>query len=99
MGAKQLGFGDDEQSIAKNRTKRESFLAEMNAVVPWKALIDPAMEDALSEVPAMRRFAGSCSVEAGGYDLVSERIQDETTILAFGTRWRSNTWASRCSRW
>ena len=112
MGGKQLGFGDYEQSRAKKRTKRERFLSEMEAVVPWKALIDliephypktssrggrpayplatmlrvhlmqqwyslsdPAMEDALIEVPTMRRFAG--------IDLVSERIPDETTILAF----------------
>jgi len=112
MGGKQLGFGDYEQSTAKKRTKRERFLSEMEAVVPWKALIDliephypktsskggrpayplatmlrihlmqqwyslsdPAMEDALIEVPTMRRFVG--------IDLVSDRIPDETTILAF----------------
>jgi IS5 family transposase len=112
MGGKQLGFGDYEQSTAKKRTKKERFLAQMEAVVPWKALIaliepcypktgskggrppypletmlrihlmqqwydlsDPAMEDALIEVPTMRRFAG--------IDLISERIPDETTILAF----------------
>jgi IS5 family transposase len=112
MGGKQLSFGDYEQATAKKRTKREKFLAEMEAVVPWTALIDliephypktsskggrpayplatmlrihlmqqwyslsdPAMEDALIEVPTMRRFAG--------IDLVSERIPDETTILAF----------------
>ena len=112
MGGKQLGFGDYEQTTAKKRTKREKFLAEMEVVVPWKALIDliephypkssskggrpayplatmlrvhlmqqwyslsdPAMEDALIEVPTMRRFAG--------IDLISERIPDETTILAF----------------
>jgi IS5 family transposase len=112
MGGKQLGFGDYEQSTAKKRTKREKFLAEMEAVVPWKALIDliqphypktsskggrpayplatmlrihlmqqwyslsdPAMEDALIEVPTMRRFAG--------IDMISDRIPDETTILAF----------------
>jgi IS5 family transposase len=40
MGAKQLGFGDYEQSTAKKRIKHECFLAEMEAVVPWKALID-----------------------------------------------------------
>ena len=88
------------------------FLAEIEKVVPWKALIDliephypktsskggrpahplanmlrihlmqqwyslsdPAMEDALIEVPTMRRFAG--------IDLISDRIPDETTILAF----------------
>jgi len=112
MGGKQLGFGDYEQSTAKKRTKRELFLAEMEMVVPWKALIDliephypktsskggrpayplatmlrihlmeqwyslsdPAMEDALIEVPTMRRFAG--------IDMISDRIPDETTILAF----------------
>jgi len=41
----------------------------------WYDLRDPAMEDALIEVPTMRRFAG--------IDLISERIPDETTILAF----------------
>jgi IS5 family transposase len=112
MGGKQLGFGDYEQSTAKKRTKRERFLSEMEAVVPWKSLndliephypktsskggrpayplatmlrihlmqqwyslSDPAMEDALIEVPTMRRFVG--------IDLVSDRIPDETTILAF----------------
>jgi IS5 family transposase len=39
MGGKQLGFGDDEQTTAKKRTKREKFLAEMDAAVPWQALI------------------------------------------------------------
>ena len=33
------------------------------------------MEDALIEVPIMRRLSG--------IDLISERIPDETTILAF----------------
>ncbi len=41
----------------------------------WYSLGDPAMEDALIEVPVMRRFAG--------IDITSERIPDETTILAF----------------
>jgi len=112
MGRKQLGFGDYKQTTARKRTKRERFLAQMEAVVPWKALIDliepqypkagskggrppyplptmlriylmqqwydlsdPGMEDALIEVPTMRRFAG--------IGLISDRIPDETTILAF----------------
>ena len=112
MGGKQLGFGDYEQTTAKKRTKREKFLAEMEEVVPWQALIDliephypktsnkggrppyplatmlrihlmqqwyslsdPGMEEALIEVPTMRRFAG--------IDMISDRIPDETTILAF----------------
>ena len=40
MGGKQLGFGDYEQTTVKKRTKREKFLAEMEKVVPWQALID-----------------------------------------------------------
>jgi IS5 family transposase len=112
MGGKQLGFTDYKQFTAKKRTKREKFLAEMEEVVPWQALIcliepcypktskmagrppyplvtmlrihllqqwyslsDPAMEETLVEVPTMRRFSG--------IDLVSDRIPDETTILAF----------------
>ena len=41
----------------------------------WYDLTDPAMEDALIEVPRMRRFAG--------INMVRDRIPDETTILAF----------------
>jgi IS5 family transposase len=94
------------------RTRRERFLAEMEAVVPWSALIDliepqypktsskggrppypretmlrihllqqwydlsdPAMEDARIEVATMRRFAAIA--------MSTDRIPDETTILAF----------------
>ncbi len=41
----------------------------------WYSLSDPAMEDALIEVPTLRRFAG--------IDMLSDLIPDETTILAF----------------
>ena len=112
MGGKQLGFSDYELTTAKKQTKREKFLAEMEVVVPWQALIDliephypksskkggrppyplatmlriyllqqwyslsdPAMEEALIEVPTMRGFAG--------IELISDRIPDETTILTF----------------
>ena len=34
MGGKQLGFSDYELTTAKKQTKREKFLAEMEAVVP-----------------------------------------------------------------
>ena len=112
MGGKQLGFSDYELTTAKKQTKREKFLSEMEAVVPWQELLaliapfypkaskkggrppyplatmlrihllqqwyslsDPAMEEALIEVPSMRRFAG--------IELISDRIPDETTILTF----------------
>jgi IS5 family transposase len=41
----------------------------------WDGLSDPTMEDALIEVPTMRRFAA--------IELISDRIPDVTTILAF----------------
>jgi IS5 family transposase len=112
MGIKTFGFADDERFTTKKRTRRERFLDEMEAVVPWKRLIDliephyprispkggrhpypletmlrihllqqwydlsdPAMEDALIEVATMRRFAG--------IGQITDRIPDETTILAF----------------
>jgi IS5 family transposase len=91
-------------------TRKETFLAEMDRVVPWQrleALIephypssgrgrrpyplntmlrihflqhwynysDPAMEEALHEIPVLRRFAG---LDAG-----ESRMPDETTILHF----------------
>ena len=40
----------------------------------WYMLSDPEMEEALIEVPTMRRFAG--------IDLICDRIPDETTILS-----------------
>jgi IS5 family transposase len=38
-GGKRLGFSSYEQTTAKKQAKRETFLAEMEAVVPWEALI------------------------------------------------------------
>ena len=40
MVGKQLGFGDYMQPTARKRTRRESYLAEMERVVPWKARIE-----------------------------------------------------------
>ena len=41
----------------------------------WYCLSDPGMEEALIELPTMRRFAG--------IELISDLIPDETTILTF----------------
>ena len=41
----------------------------------WYSLSDPAMEEALIEMPTMRRFAG--------IDLISDRMPDQSTILTF----------------
>lgn len=40
MDSKQLGFGDYELATAEKRARRERFLAEMEKLVPWKALLD-----------------------------------------------------------
>ncbi|CAK6700748.1 hypothetical protein MNNICLKF_02938 [Synechococcus sp. CBW1107] len=39
MGGKQLGFSDYELTTPCKQTKHEKFLAEMEAVVSWAALI------------------------------------------------------------
>lgn len=52
-----------------------STMLQIHLMQQWFSLSDPAMEDALIEVPTLRRFAG--------IDLASKRIVDETTILAF----------------
>lgn len=50
-------------------------LLRIHLMQQWYSLSDPGLKDALIEVPTMRRFAG--------IDMISERIPDETTILAF----------------
>jgi IS5 family transposase len=52
-----------------------AIMLRIHLMQQWYSLSDPAMEDALIEVPTMRRFAG--------IDLISDRIPDETTILSF----------------
>ncbi len=91
-------------------TRRERFLTEMDAVIPWPRMLglieahyvragqgtqplpparmlriyflqhwfnlsDPAMEDALYDSEAMRRFAG--------IELSEDAVPDESTILPF----------------
>ena len=53
----------------------------------WYDLSDPAMEDALIEVATMCRFAGIA--------LITDRIPDETTILAFRHLLEERIWARR----
>jgi transposase, IS5 family len=105
MKQASLGLGNSTK-----RTRKREFLAEMERVVPWAALVelvvpfapegrrgrppfsvetmlrihfmqqwftlsDPAMEEALHDMPLFREFAG-----LGGW---SDRLPDETTILRF----------------
>ena len=52
-----------------------AIMFQINLQQQWYSLSDPAIEEALIEVPTMRRFAG--------IELISDRTPDETTILAF----------------
>ena len=105
MNQTSLGLGNSIK-----RTRKREFLAQMERVVPWAALVelvapfapegrrgrppfsvdtmlrihfmqqwftlsDPAMEEALHDVPLFREFAG-----LGGW---SDRLPDESTILRF----------------
>src|SRR3954451_1449414 len=107
---RQGSFSQAEYAGKKKQTRRDKFLAEMAAVVPWARLVerlrplypkgergrppiglermlrihflqqwyglaDGAMEDALYDSQALRRFAG--------IDLTVAGVPEETTILNF----------------
>lgn len=107
---KQLSLATTDFVKKPKQTRREKFLLEMEAVVPWGRLLsviephypkagngrrpfelpamlrihfmqqwfsygDAAMEEALHDIPLLRRFAG---LDAG-----TETMPDETTILNF----------------
>ena len=64
MGGKQLGFTGYELTTAKKRTKREKFLSEMDAVVPWAALIaliEPHSPRRARRVAGLRTHWPRCS--------------------------------------
>ena len=50
-------------------------MLQIHLLIQWCALSNPALEEALLEVVTMHCFAG--------IELISDRITDETTILAF----------------
>jgi IS5 family transposase len=110
MMSEQQTFAGLAWSAKKKVTRRERFLQEMDAVIPWADLValiapvyptpgrgrrpmplesmlrihflqhwfnlsDPAMEDALYDSEAMRRFAR--------LELSEEALPDESTILRF----------------
>ena len=105
---KQSSFSDLEYQSKKKTTRKEKFLSEMDAILPWKLLLqpirkhypkpgsgrppmaletmlriyfmqqwyqlsDPAMEDSLYDIEAMRRFA----------QVRLDSIPDESTTLRF----------------
>jgi len=38
MAGKQCGISDYEQTTAKNRSKKEKFLDDMDQIVPWQPI-------------------------------------------------------------
>ena len=108
---KQMSFSEVEYGAKKKQTRRDLFLAKMEAVVPWArlvaviaphyptsgrrgrppigiermlrmyfvqqwyALADEALEDALYDSQALRRFCG--------IDLAVESVPDATTLMNF----------------
>ena len=113
----QLSFGDAAHTGKRKKTRREIFLAEMEQVVPWNALLaliaphypkmgqrgrqpyplatmlrihflqqwyalsDPGMEEALYEMPVMRRFA-----RLGGLDTIPDDWIDTKRYALFMAR-------------
>jgi len=72
---RSVGFGDPATRYLRGPPYPLPTMLRIHLMQQWYSLSDPAMEDALIEVPTMRRFAG--------IDMLSDRIPDETTILAF----------------
>ena len=64
-----------------------AIMQQIQLLQHWYSLNDPSMRDALIEVPATRRF--------GAFDMISERIPDESTISRYGTCWRLTNLANR----
>ena len=76
-----------EPHAPKGKTGRPPFplsgMLRIHFMQQWFGLSDPAMEEALHEVPLYREFA---RLDAG-----ISRLPDETTILRFGICWRRTT--------
>jgi len=121
---KQISLAESGFERRPKRTRKQQFLAEMDAVVPWQRLValvepvqpkmgarggqqpysaetmlrihfmqqwfalsDPAMEDALHDIPALRAFA---RLDAG-----CDLIPDESSILRFRHRLEKHGLAER----
>ena len=59
-------------------------LLRIHFMQQWFTLSDPAMEEALHDMPLFRDFAG-----LGGWD---DRLPDESTICDSAMCWRSTSW-------
>jgi Transposase domain (DUF772) len=75
--------GNGRPPVGVERMLRIYFLQQ------WFNLSDPAVEEALYDSRAMRRFVG--------IDLGREPVPDETTVCRFVTCSRNMIWAGVCS--
>src|SRR5215213_1452834 len=84
-----------EPHYPRAKTGRPPFAVEtmlrIHYLQQWFGLSDPAMEEALHDVPLYREFAGLG-------DGVS-RLPDETTILRFRHLLEARTWPPTCCAW
>ena len=122
---RQGSFAEAEYAGKKKQTRRDKFLAEMEAVVPWPRLVerlvplypkgergrppiplermlrvyfvqqwyglaDEAVEDALYDSQALRRFAG--------IELNRDPVPDATTVLHFRHWLERHDLTRGCSR-
>ena len=52
---KQLSFSDMEKSGRKRVTRREKFLRQMNAIIPWEAWVELIRLRPMSTIPKLLR--------------------------------------------
>ena len=70
----QLSFASLDFAAKKKRTKRDVFLTEMAAVVPWGAL-EAFDRTALSEGRAARRAAAVPTIDHAAHLLLAAMVQ------------------------
>jgi len=84
-----------EPHCPRSKTGRPPFAVETmlrtHYLQQWFGLSDPAMEEALHDVPLYREFAG---LDAG-----ADRLPDESTILRFRHLLERHAWPSTCCGW
>ena len=84
-----------EPYYPKAKTGRPPFgietMLRVHYLQQWFALSDPAMEEALHDMPVFREFA---KLDDG-----VARLPDEPRSCGSATCWRSTTWPPTCCEW
>ncbi|CAD6560724.1 hypothetical protein LMG24235_07039 [Paraburkholderia sabiae] len=84
-----------EPHYPKGKTGRPPFpivtMLRIHFIQQWFSLSDPAMEEALYDVPLYRQFA---SLDDG-----MARLPDESRFCGFGICLKRMVWRRKCSHW